>query len=76
MADLHNIDAMKPLPEPVVRGALGMIANPLIIGAWRVELGVYPDCKFVAWRINGMEWGFHIGYDYSRVRGGRAGKNM
>ena len=73
MADLCKISAMKPLAESVVPQALGMIATPLIIGAWRVE---HPDREFVAWPIDGMEQGFRIGYDYSRGGGGRAGKNM
>ena len=76
MADLRKISAMKPLAEPVVPRALGMIATPLIIEAWRVELGVHPDREFVAWMIDGMERGFRIGYDYNRGVGGRVGKNM
>ena len=76
IADLRKISAMKPLAEPVVPRALGMIATPLIIGAWRAKLGVHPDREFVAWLIDGMERGFRIGYDYSRGGGGRAGKNM
>ena len=73
MADLRKISAMKPLAELVVPRALWMIATPLIIGAWRVELGVHPDREFVAWLIDGMERWFRIGYDYSRGGGGRAG---
>ena len=76
MADLCKISAMKPLAERVVLRTLGMIATPLIIEAWRVELGVHPDREFVAWLIDGMERGVRIGYDYSRGVGGRVGKNM
>ena len=35
-----------------------MIAIPLIIGAWRLELRVHPDRNFLAWLIDGMERGF------------------
>ena len=73
MADLRKISAMKPLAELVLPRALWMIATPLIIGAWRVELGVHPDREFVAWLIDGMERWFRIGYDCSRGGGGRAG---
>ena len=51
------------------------LSTPLHLLAWRRRLGTHPDKDYVNYILNGIEYGFRIGVDDTRVFKS-AGQNM
>ena len=39
--------------------------TPLQVAAWEAALRSHPDTEFADYIWEGIQWGFHIGYDYT-----------
>ena len=79
MEDLRKVQALRPPPthfQPIVPPALGVVSTPLIASAWEAELQSHPDCEFADFVVDGIMWGFRIGFDYSWRIGGGVVHNM
>ncbi len=54
---------------------LRSMASPLQWREWEEDLVHYPDRQFANYLVEGIREGFRLGYDYSRAKCRRAGKN-
>ena len=67
MEDLLALDGCRP--RFPVRGPTPMAAirTPLKWEEWDRALGQHPDQRFRKYIVDGIRWGFRVGFDYSRT---------
>ena len=47
---------------------LQTITSPLILGSWETLLQGHPDKDFVKLILEGIQFGFHIGFNYQHLK--------
>ena len=60
---LAKMEACKPKSPTYVPAALLDITTPLVSKLWETELASHPDQHFAAYVLNGIKYGFRVGYD-------------
>ena len=66
--DLLALDACRP-PRPVEADCLRRVATPLHVPAWASALDEHPDANFRQYIVNGLTYGFRIGFDRRQLLG-------
>ena len=76
MNDLLKLASMLPV-QPQPRPAwMATITTPLKVDVWEALMVANPDREYVNFIARGLQEGFHIGFDYRKVRCQRAKQNM
>ena len=65
MEHLAVLDSMQA-PLRVLPPSLCAIVTPLKWAAWDSQLSTHPDQRFRSYIVNGIRFGFKVGFDYSR----------
>ena len=66
LLDLLNLEEVKPLPVGLPHGLPHPHAGPLRLAAWDAALRSHPDKRFCSYILNGLRWGFHVGFHRAR----------
>ena len=71
MQDLAQLQQANKLPVSTtlspVQQRLGYISSPLAVSSWQRLLAAHPDEQFRKFIIEGIQQGFHIGFDTSHL---------
>ena len=76
MPDLRTLRSLHPPIIAAISDTLCQINTPLNIKAWEAELRAHPDREYVQFLLEGIQQGFHIGFDYSHHSCSSASSNM
>ena len=64
MEDLLRIDACRPMQAVRLPERLGRINTPLSWSEWDRALASHPDQRFRQYIVEGIRYGFRVGFDY------------
>ena len=67
MEDLRHLDACRPEVPTDMPSPMKEVVTPLTWQEWDRELASHPDQKFREYVVNGLRWGFRIGFDYAHA---------
>lgn len=65
MDDLTQLDACRPEVPNQLPPSMNEIVTSLIWQEWNLELADHPDQKFRQYVVNGLHFGFYIGFNYA-----------
>lgn len=65
--DLYRLESARPSETPQIKSYLQAVSSPLRdhLPAWSCYLADHPDSRFRDYMLNGIQYGFRIGFDYS-----------
>ena len=67
-SDLLQLDEQRPhTPSPLIHGILSRIKTPLQWQEWDKSLLHHPDQQFRSYIVNGIHYGFQVGFNYSQT---------
>ena len=67
MDDLMQLDACRPEVSNHLPPAMNEVVTPLSWQAWDSELAGHPDQRFREYVVNGLRYGFRVGFDYTHT---------
>lgn len=66
--DLMVLDSCRPPPSAVgLPGSMQLVTTPLIWQEWDRGLARHPDQQFCRYIVDGIRYGFRLGFNYSQV---------
>ena len=76
IADLRRLEELAPATPPALPQQLQEVRTPLQLQAWAQALRHHPDQEFAHYILQGIQQGFHIGFDRQVVQCRSAKRNM
>ena len=67
MEDLLHLEACRPKGDTTLPPELNRINSPLPWREWDVRLSSYPDQRLRTYIVEGIRYGFRVGYNYDEV---------
>ena len=67
MEDLLHLDARRPKGNVTIPPELNSVNSPLRWQEWDAKLSSYPDQRLRAYLVEGIRYGFRVGYNYDSV---------
>ena len=67
MQDLLHLDACHLKGEPGYSSVLGQVNSPLRWQEWDKRLSLYPDQRLRAYIVDGIRYGFCVGYNRDTI---------
>ena len=62
--DLMCLDYCRPISPPYPLREIEAVTTPLCVSAWQQALEPHPDRAYSQYIINGLRYGFRIGFHY------------
>ena len=76
MEDLRHLDACRPEVPTDMPSPMKEVVTPLTWQEWNRDLASHPVQKLREYVVNGLRWGFRIGFDYAQAACQKSSGNL